>query len=148
MLTMKHLLFVISLSLVANYWCIPARADLGPAETEMKTSAFDAWCGKRNNNCKVSFEVDRLLVNGKDGIDKSQILRIWSDKELRNFWDRNPMSYYQDVYYVTYRKSDGSEGTGRFIFLNHQASSQFWNQLQIFLGPDRREVGPSIKVEK
>ena len=22
-------------------------ADLGPAETEMKTSAFDAWCGKR-----------------------------------------------------------------------------------------------------
>ena len=88
-----------------------------------------------------------MLVNGKDGIDKSQILRIWSDKELRNFWDRNPMSYYQDVYYVTYRKSDGSEGTGRFIFLNHQASSQFWNQLQIFLGPDRREVGPSIKVE-
>ena len=123
-------------------------ADLGPAETEMKTSSFDAWCGKRGNNCKVSFEGDRMLVNGKDGIDKSQILRIWSDKELRNFWDRNPMSYYQDVYYVTYRKGDGTEGNGRFIFLNQQASAQFWNQLQIFLGPDRREVGPSIKIEK
>ncbi len=126
----------------------PVWADLGPAETDMKSSIFDAWCGKRGNNCKVSFVGDRLLVNGKDGIDKSQILRIWSDKELRNFWDRNPMSYYQDVYYVTYRKSDGAEGTGRFIFLNHQASAQFWNQLQIFLGPDRREVGPSIKIEK
>ena len=44
---------------------MPARADLGPAETEMRTSAFDAWCGKRSNNCKVSFEGDRLLVNGK-----------------------------------------------------------------------------------
>ena len=148
MQAMKRLLLAVSFSLIASYWSIPARADLGPAETEMKTSTFDAWCGKRSNNCKVSFEGDRLLVNGKDGIDKSQILRIWSDKELRNFWDRNPMSYYQEVYYVTYQKSDGSEGTGRFIFLIHQASSQFWNQLQTFLGPDRREVGPSIKIQK
>jgi hypothetical protein len=122
-------------------------ADLGPAEAEMKTTSFQAWCGKRKNNCTVSFEEDRLVVNNKDGISRSQILRIWSDKEMRDFRDRNPMSYYQDVYYVTYKKSDGSDGTGRFIFLNHQVSAQFWNQLQVFLGPGRREVGPSIKVE-
>ena len=125
----------------------PALADLGPAETAMKKSSFNAWCGKRKNDCTVSFEGDRLLVNGTDGINKNQILRIWADKELRDFWDRNPLSYYQDVYYVTYKKADGSEGTGRFIFLNHQESTQFWNNLEIFLGPERRQVGPSIKVE-
>jgi len=125
----------------------PALADLGPAETAMKKSSFNAWCGKRKNDCTVSFEGDRLLVNGTDGINKNQILRIWADKELREFWDRG-FSYYQDVYYVTYRKADGSEGTGRFIFLDHrQESKEFWNNLEIFLGPERRQVGPSIKVE-
>jgi len=142
MRTLFSVLFLISLVIP------PALADLGPAETEMRKSSFNAWCGKRKNDCTVSFEGDRLLVNGTDGINKSQILRVWADKELREFWDRNPMSYYQDVYYVTYRKTDGSEGTGRFIFLNQQESTQFWNNLEIFLGPERRPVGPSIKVEK
>jgi hypothetical protein len=62
---MKRLVFAVSFSLIVSSWSILARADLGPAETEMRTSAFDAWCGKRSNNCKVSFEGDRLLVNGK-----------------------------------------------------------------------------------
>ena len=58
------------------------------------------------------------------------------------------MSYHQDVYYVTYRKSDGAEGTGRLIYLNDKSSVQIWNQLQIFLGPNGREVGPSVKIQE
>ena len=58
------------------------------------------------------------------------------------------MSYHQDVYYVTYRKSDGAEGTDRLIYLNDKSSVQFLNQLQIFLGPNWREVGPSIKIQE
>jgi hypothetical protein len=142
--------YLLHLTVLASFCFLtglPAFADLGPAETEMKTTSFQAWCGKRKNDCTVSFEGERLLVNGKDGISRSQVIRIWSDQEMRNFWDRNPISFYQDVYYVTCKKNDGTEGTGRFIFLNHQVSTQFWNQLQVFLGTDRRDIGPSIKIE-
>ena len=90
--------FILAFSFLYSVFFIPALADLGPAETAMKKSSFNAWCGKRKNDCTVSFEGDRLLVNGTDGINKNQILRIWADKELRDFWDRNPLSYYQDVY--------------------------------------------------
>lgn len=138
---------IVVFSFLSSLFMIPSFADLGPAETAMKKSSFNAWCGTRKNDCTVSFEGDRLLVNGTDGINKNQILRIWADKELREFWDRG-FSYYQDVYYVTYRKADGSEGTGRFIFLDHrQESKEFWNNLEIFLGSERRQIGPSIKVE-
>ena len=46
-----------------------ALAGLGAAEEGTKRT-FDAYCGKKGNDCKVKFTGERLTVNGTDGIDK------------------------------------------------------------------------------
>jgi len=74
-------------------------------------------------------------------------LKIWRDKEMRSFWDRNPLNYYQDVFYLTYRKDDGAEATGKFIVLHERTGSEFWNRLETLLGSQSRPIGPSIKIE-
>ena len=125
-----------------------ARADLGEAESSTTgQTAFDVWCSKRKNNCNVEISDTQIIVNGKGGVNRSQVLKIWRDKEMRNFWDRNPMNYYQDAFYVTYRKEDGSETTGKFIVLHERTGSEFWNRLIAFMGSEARPMGPSIKVE-
>ena len=143
------LLFLLGLASTTN----SVRADLGSAELDRSSQTFQAWCGKPKNDCTVSFENNKMFVNGKDSIDRSQVLRIWSDKVLIPAGFLRPQ-YYQDMHYVSYTKTDGTEGVGVFIFAtgmwgnSNATSSKFWNQLQIFLGPERREIGPSIKIEK
>ena len=123
-----------------------ARADLGEAEIGIKSLEYDAFCATRGNKCTVSFSSSSMIVNKKDGITRAQILRIWEDQELRGFWDRSPGNYYHPVYYVTYKKANGEDATAKFLFINAEAGARFWNSLNIFMGPDRRPVGPSIKV--
>ena len=50
---------------------LPVQAGLG--DTETKETEFDAWCGKKGNDCKVVFTDETLTVNGTDGINRSQI---------------------------------------------------------------------------
>ena len=70
---MKGFQLAFSLALITVFHSIsdPATADLDPAETVIKSSVFNTWCGNRVNDFEVSIEGDRLLMNGKDGIDKS-----------------------------------------------------------------------------
>ena len=119
----------------------------GEAENLISSSKFDLWCNKRKNKCTVEFIENRIVVNGKGAVKKSQIQRTWTSQELRNFWDRSPMNYYQDVIYITYKRTDGKESTGKFITLKQDIASSFWNTLQAFIGSERREVGPNIQIE-
>jgi hypothetical protein len=125
-----------------------AFADLGSAE-EATTGAtkFSVWCSRRGKDCSVEITDSKIIVDGKSSVNRAQILKIWRDKEMRSFWDRNPLNYYQDAFYVTYRKSDGGEATGKFIVLHERTGSEFWNRLQTLLGSNSREIGPSIKIE-
>ena len=126
----------------------PVAADLGEAEssTSGKTS-FDVWCSKRKNDCTVEISDEKIIVNGKGGVERERVIKIWRDKEKRNFWDRNPMNYYQDAFYLTYSKKNGSESTGKFIILHERTASEFWNRLMTFMGSETRPIGPSIKIE-
>jgi hypothetical protein len=125
-----------------------ALADLGSAEEATTgNTKFSVWCSRRGNDCTVEITDSKIIVDGKSSVNKSQLLKIWRDKEMRNFWDRNPLNYYQDAFYVTYRKVDGGEATGKFIVLHERTGSEFWNRLQTLLGSDSREIGPSIKIE-
>jgi hypothetical protein len=123
-----------------------AVADISEAEIGVKSNAFEAFCGTRGNKCSVTFSSERMVVNGGDGISRAQILRIWEDQELRGFWDRTPGNYYHPAYYVTYKKVNGDDATAKFLFINAEAGARFWNSLNIFMGPERRPVGPSIKI--
>ena len=125
-----------------------AMADLGSAEQATTgTTKFSVWCGKRGSDCTVQISDAEIVVDGKGGVSRDRVLRIWRDKEMRNFWDRNPLNYYQDVFYVTYRKDGGGEATGKFIVLHERTGSEFWNRLETFLGSQSRPIGPSIKID-
>jgi hypothetical protein len=119
----------------------------GMAEKSMSNLRFNIACGEKKSKCLVEFSRDRIIVDGKGGVEKSQILRTWHDYELKGFWDRTPGSYYADVYYITYRTAEGTESTGKFIIVNEDVSSNFWNKLKTFRGSNRREIGPNIQVE-
>ena len=74
-------LFVATASLLSAsaLLCGAVQADLGSAEDgigEKKLSGtiYDAWCGnKSNEDCKVKFENDRLIVNNGSGITVEQV---------------------------------------------------------------------------
>ena len=126
----------------------PVAADLGEAENSTSgQTIFDVWCSKRKNDCKVEISDNKIIVNGKGGVERMRVKQIWRDKEKRNFWDRNPTNYYQDAFYVTYAKDDGRESTGKFIILHERTASEFWNRLMVFMGSEARPVGPSIKID-
>lgn len=127
-----HLLAAILGGLFSSLGCIQAvYADLGQAD-QPKNLIFDAWCGKIKNSCKVTFSGDRMSVNGGQGIVAGQATRIWLDHELRGFWDRTPGNYYYPVYYISYNREDGTNGTAKFIFINEKAGNSFWAALQGF----------------
>ena len=66
---MKRLLIF----LIASFAFItPSRAGLGDAES-MQVLEFDAWCGKKGNQCKVVFTSAFMSVNRVDGSKNSQM---------------------------------------------------------------------------
>jgi hypothetical protein len=133
---------------IASFVPGTAMADLGSAEQATTgLTKFNVWCSRRGNDCTVEISDSKIVVDGKGGVPKEKVLKIWRDKEMRNFWDRNPLNYYQDVFYVTYRKDDGGEATGKFIVLHERTGSEFWNRLETFLGSQSRPIGPIIKIE-
>mgnify|MGYP004093494049 FL=1 len=131
--------------------CDPSEEGLCGAEsdTSVNQASFDLWCGQVKNDCTVSFEGDRMRVNNNKGIKRDQLLLTWEDQEMREFWRRNSMvdGWYDWVFYVTYKKSDGTESTGKFIAGNIKTASKFRNALAAFFGSKRREVGPNIQLE-
>ena len=52
--------------------CSPAFAGLGPASSS-KPAAYDAWCGARKNDCKVSFDNAQITVNNKHSVPFDQL---------------------------------------------------------------------------
>ena len=99
---------------------LPVQAGLGDAET--KETVFDAWCGKKGNDCKVVFTDETLTVNGTDGINRSQILGFtW------NYLGPHQVNWTHQVRYtfvVTF-KEDGVDKRGTFIFQNKGAADNF-----------------------
>ena len=67
---MKRLLLLLPLLLISL-----VIADLGPAETEV-IDTFDAYCGKRGNDCQVTFESGRMRVNDGKGISLDQLVSL------------------------------------------------------------------------
>jgi len=122
-------------------------AGFGAAEKSMSNLSFNISCGESKNKCSVEFIGDRIIVDGKGGVEKSQILRTWNDYELKGFWARTPGNYYADVVYITYQTDEGSESTGKFIIADEKIASKFKNKLDTLLGSGRREIGPNIEVE-
>ena len=105
--------------------CSPAFAGLGPASSS-KPAAYDAWCGQRKNDCKVSFEGERITVDGKHSISFDQLTFI-----SRNFM--SPTLSAHDNYTafgIEYRNEDGSSEFAEILFAHYATDDRFWRDLR------------------
>ena len=132
---MKRLLLLLPLLLGS-----PAIAGLGPAETEV-IDTFDAYCGKRGNDYRVTFESCRMRVNNGKGISRDQLLSFkYTGPDLFVF------SCPGLQWVVSYRNSSEEIKTAKIIFRHSPTKIRFSKALEVFAGPTRK-LGPSIEVE-
>ena len=127
---------------------VPVSAGLGDAEGGTTNRTFDAYCGKKGNNCKVMFANDKLTVNQKDSISKGQILKYTVNP---NFYCESGMFGEkcdgEGSVLVIYQE-EGREGSGIFIFVHKKTFMEFVNAITAFCGAGCRPIGPSIKLEQ
>ena len=115
-------------------------ADLGSAETEI-AETFDAYCGKRGNDCRVTFEEARMRVDDGKGITRDQLISFkYTGPDLCVF------SCPDLPWVLSYKNSEGEIKTARIIFRHGPTNIRFGQALEVFAGPTRK-LGPSIKVE-
>ena len=72
------------------------KGDLGIAE-DHNQDTFNIWCGIKKNECKVTFEGDRLRVNDGEGIKRSQVVYTFHQRPV-------PMVTEFNHYTVVYKK--------------------------------------------
>ena len=114
-------------------------ADMGPATLETPkaksslTSAYEGWCKTKYNNCKISFEGDYLVIDGKHRVAKEQIYS-WArlDEFRRESGFIGPHHLY--TYEFRYRSSSGATEQGWILFQNSAASDSFYASVKDWAG--------------
>ena len=121
-------------------------ADLGAADRkDFNNVSFSISCGDRNNPCTVSFDRERLRVNGGKGITAGQVLSIHKE-------NLGGLRAFTIEYSVVYEAKDGKKSIGKFFSkesLNRcdkrcKARRNFEFQLKAFTG---REFGPNMPID-
>ena len=141
-----------SLFLDRNY----VKADFGEADVKNSfstTKNFDAWCGKKGNDCKVTFLDEGISVNGSKPVDYGRIKDYNYDEN--HGWgceERHAKGGYicpgkKYTFEIYYDKNSGEEGTARFIFANHNAALGFLGALKKVQGEYFVRSDPRCKVK-
>ena len=114
-------------------------ADLGEAEkTKYQKESFELRCGEeKGEKCIMTFDGNRLRVNGGSGITSDQVVLV--QKALC----KNPRLTYCAQYKITYKKENGNLSTGRFFNKKVKTKEDFEQSLEVFSG---RELGAAIRV--
>ena len=123
LLDMRHLLLLpllVASSLVAR----PVYAGLGEATSKSQSATYEAWCGEKGNDCKVSFANGRITVNDKHSVDFSDITYITRNEEGGSY-------EWKWVFGVEYLE-EGMEAPefAEFIFAHTKTADRFWRDLR------------------
>ena len=113
------------------------KADFGDAEAPNssidKKNSYDAWCGKRGNDCTVDFNNNSILINKKNSVQYSQIINFSHQQELSNcaagqifFCNKGG-----DTFYIDYTKNNGEKGQGVILFGNKKVAGQFKARMRL-----------------
>ena len=108
---------------------------LGDADSPSKRE-FDAWCGKKKNDCKVVFTDQKLTVNGNEGISRSQVVDFTYEVDYLSW------SIYNHYYYTVSYKEGGVVKSGKFIFADADASQEFKRTLLWFCPKCQKVYNP------
>ena len=103
----------------------PSSAGLGAA-TSSTPKTYKAWCGRKGNNCKVSFADGKITVNNKDSINHDQLSFIHG---LRDY-ECKPLGgcHWILTYNVEYIEHD-KRNFAKFIFMHLETGKQFHSDL-------------------
>ena len=115
----------ISALLVAT---MPVSAGLGSAAIKGSTKGYDAWCGEKGNDCKVTFTDGKITVNNTDSVDFKNITYITrSIDNINAFWASSVLQTFGIEYL-----EEGMEQPefAEIIFQNHGAAEKFWMDLK------------------
>ena len=133
---MKRFLFLLPL-MVSSY--SPTYADFGAADVQDSYSIrkkFDAWCGKKRNDCKVTFSKRGISVNNLEPVDFNRINKF-------NF-DKNKRTYTFDIFY---KKKSSEDGVARFLFINKKSALGFLGALKRSKGIKFSSYDPRCDLE-
>ena len=120
---MKKLAILAMAAISLSISGLPAKAGLGEAATKSQSSVYDAWCGEKGNDCKVSFGNGEITVNDKHSVDFSDITYITRD--LDSTWE------FRWTFGVEYLEEGmDSPELAEFIFLHRPTANRFWRDLK------------------
>ena len=119
---MKRLL----IPLLALALCPPAIAGLGKATSVTAASSYDAWCGEVNNDCKIEFKDQRIIVDGTDSVRWSDITYITQQRDThQGVWD----AYNKYTFGIEYQEGSDVQ-FAEVIFRHDQTAKRFWRDLK------------------
>lgn len=125
-------------------------ADVTTPGSRTTENTYDAWCGKKFQDCKVKFEDGKLIVNDGDGIYPSQITGVLLQHICRRFVFGLPdcMMQYQlnKEWTITYIDSSSLTRTAKITLSHQETADNFEQDFQIWQNKIMRPVGPSIQM--
>lgn len=115
-----------------------SRADFGAAEVGGKNNearTFEAWCARKGNNCKVSFDINGITIDENNSVPYNRIKTFYygANNGVCNaygFWCIG-RAYTFDI---VYSKDDGTEGVGKIIFAKQEIALTFMFNLKTVTG--------------
>jgi hypothetical protein len=113
-----------------------ALADFGDADIK-KDAQYDAYCGKKGNDCKLKFENDTIVVNSASSVNKNQIFNYTTLSRYDGgclFGDDCDAARRIHSIDIDYVKDDGSRSTARILFVNNKSYLDFMSTLRSFTG--------------
>jgi len=128
----------IALAYTATFALSPgiAWSDFGEADIS-KTSEFNAYCGKKGNNCSIRFEENQIVVNNKSRVNRNQILKYTNLSQCDGGClgtTSCPLARHLYSIDIEYAKKDGTTSTARTMFVNARAYQDFLYTMKSFSG--------------
>ena len=104
---------------------LPANAGLGEAATKSQSSIYDAWCGEKGNDCKVSFTGGKITVNNSDSVKFEQLTYITKNRVVEQ-----PFGYIT-TFGIEYLEEGADAPEFAEILLMHDPTAdRFWRDLK------------------
>lgn len=116
-------LLLLPLLIASSLLAVPVHSGLGEAASKSKSATYDAWCGEKGNDCKVSFANEKITVNDKDSVDFDDITYIIKDWSGNYVWDGLTFG-------IEYRNDDGSLEFAEIWIAHYPTARKFWRDLK------------------
>ena len=110
------------------------KADFGSADITSKKNEitkFDAWCGKRGDDCTVEFAADKIIIDGTSSVKYDKIKSFTYD-QIASTCASGQVFFCRKKQYdfeISYERKDGSEGRGAVLFGSEKVAINFMRMI-------------------